>query len=137
MKDEKENNLREILNLGHTVGRAIETVSDYRLLHGEALSIGMTAQVLLGCRSGYLTKEECDRVIALQGAVGLPVRIPEYIDREELVKKLYTDKKVRDGRLRFVFQKGIGDVMTFGEETYARCVPEEEIRAVLMDNTVL
>ena len=115
MKDEKENNLREILNLGHTVGRAIETVSDYRLLHGEALSIGMTAQVLLGYRSGYLSKK----------------------DREELVKKLYTDKKVRDGRLRFVFQKGIGEVMTFGEETYARCVSEEEIRAVLMDNTVL
>lgn len=137
MKDEKENNLREILNLGHTVGRAIETVSDYRLLHGEALSIGMTAQVLLGYRCGYLTKEECDRVIALQQAVGLPVRIPEYIDREELVKKLYTDKKVRDGKLRFVFQKGIGDVMTFGEETYARCVPEEEIRAVLLDDTVL
>ena len=134
MKDEKENNLREILNLGHTVGRAIETVSDYRLLHGEALSIGMTAQVLLGYRSGYLSKKECERVITLQQAVGLPVRIPEYIDREELVKKLYTDKKVRDGRLRFVFQKGIGDVMTFGEETYARCVSEEEIRAVLMDD---
>ena len=129
MKDEKENNLREILNLGHTVGRAIETVSDYRLLHGEALSIGMTAQVLIGYRSGYLSKKECERVITLQQAVGLPVRIPEYIDREELVKKLYTDKKVRDGRLRFVFQKGIGDVMTFGEETYARCVSEEEIRA--------
>lgn len=137
MKDEKENNLREILNLGHTVGRAIETVSDYRLLHGEALSIGMTAQVLLGYRSSYLSKKECERVITLQQAVGLPVRIPEYIDREELVKKLYTDKKVRDGRLRFVFQKGIGDVMTFGEETYARCVSEEEIRAVLMDDTVL
>ena len=137
MKDEKENNLREILNLGHTVGRAIETVSDYRLLHGEALSIGMTAQVLLGYRSGYLSKKECERVITLQQAVGLPVRIPEYIDREELVKKLYTDKKVRDGRLRFVFQKGIGDVMTFGKETYARCVSEEEIRAVLMDDTVL
>ena len=109
MKDEKENNLREILNLGHTVGRAIETVSDYRLLHGEALSIGMTAQVLLGYRSGYLSKKECERVITLQQAVGLP----------------------------FVFQKGIGDVMTFGEETYARCVSEEEIRAVLMDDTVL
>ena len=93
MKDEKENNLREILNLGHTVGRAIETVSDYRLLHGEALSIGMTAQVLLGYRSGYLSKKECERVITLQQAVGLPVRIPEYIDREELVKNYTRTKK--------------------------------------------
>lgn len=131
MKDEKEKNLREILNLGHTVGRAIETVSGYRLLHGEAVAIGMAAQVLLGCECGYLTKEECDRVIALMEKVGLPVAIPEYIDRENLVQKLYTDKKVRDGKLRFVFQKGIGEVMTFGDEVYAREVAEDEIRAII------
>ena len=56
MKDEKEKRLREILNLGHTVGRAIETVSGYRLLHGEALAIGMVAQVNLGCQLGYLSE---------------------------------------------------------------------------------
>lgn len=132
MQDEKEKNLREILNLGHTVGRAIETVSGYRLLHGEALAIGMTAQVKLGCACGYLTAEECDRVIALQKEIGLPVTIPDYIDKEALVEKLYTDKKVRDGKLRFVFQKGIGEVMTFGREVYARPVEEKEIREILM-----
>ncbi len=61
------------------------------------------------------------------------MRIPDYIDREELVQKLYTDKKVRDGKLRFVFQKGIGDVMTFGEDVYARLTAEEEIREVIME----
>lgn len=132
MKDEKEKNLREILNLGHTVGRAIETVSDYRLLHGEAVAIGMVAQVNLGCQCGYLTEKERDCVISLLAKVGLPVAIPDYIDKEQLVKKLYTDKKVRDGKLRFVFQKGIGEVMTFGEEVYAREVAEEEIRAIIM-----
>lgn len=131
MKDEREKNLREILNLGHTVGRAIETVSDYRLLHGEALSIGMTAQVNLGCQCGYLTEQERDRVIHLLKKTGLPTEIPEYIDLEELICKLYTDKKVRGGRLRFVFQKGIGEVMTFGEDVYARPVEEEEIRGIL------
>ena len=45
----------------------------------------------------------------------------------------YTDKKVRDGKLRFVFQKGIGEVMTFGEDVYARPVAEEEIREILMN----
>lgn len=133
MKDEREKSLREVLNLGHTVGRAIETVSDYRLLHGEALSIGMVAQVNLGCRCGYLTEEERDRVTALLERTGLPVKIPDYIDREALVRKLYTDKKVRDGKLRFVFQKGIGGVMEFGSEVYARPVSEDEIREVLMD----
>lgn len=133
MKDEKEKNLREILNLGHTVGRAIETVSDYQLLHGEAVSIGMVAQVNLGCQCGYLSEQERDRVVGLFQKIGLPVAIPAYIDKEALVDKLYTDKKVRDGKLRFVFQKGIGDVMTFGEEVYARPVSEEEIRKILMD----
>ena len=133
MKDEKEQNLREILNLGHTVGRAIETVSGYQLLHGQALSIGMTAQVNLGCKLKFLTEEERDQVIALQKRIGLPVSIPDGIDREELVEKLYTDKKVRDGKLRFVFQKGIGDVMTFGEDVYARPVADCEIREIIME----
>ena len=119
--------------LFRSVGRAVETVSDYRLLHGEAVAIGMAAQVNLGCRCGYLTEEERDRVVSLFEKIGLPVTIPAYIDKEALVDKLYTDKKVRDGRLRFVFQKGIGDVMTFGEEVYARPVSEEEIRAILME----
>lgn len=131
MQDEKEKNLREILNLGHTVGRAIETVSEYQLLHGEAVAIGMAAQVLLGCECGYLSREECDRVLALMEKIGLPVAIPEDIDKERLIRKLYTDKKVRDGKLRFVFQKGIGSVMTFGEEVYAREVPEDEIRSII------
>lgn len=132
MKDEREKSLREILNLGHTVGRAIETVSDYQLLHGQALSIGMVAQVKLGCKLRFLSEEQRDRVIALLERIGLPVTIPDYIDREELVRKLYTDKKVRDGKLRFVFQKGIGDVISFGDDVYARPVAEHEIREILM-----
>ncbi len=131
MRDEKEKSLREILNLGHTVGRAIETVSDYKLLHGEAVSIGLVAQVRLGCACGYVTEAECKRVIALLKKCGLPVQIPQYIDKEALIRKLYTDKKVRDGKLRFVFEKGIGDVMTFGEDVYARAVAEDEIRAII------
>lgn len=65
MKDERESGLREILNLGHTVGRAIETVSDYRLLHGEAVSIGMAAQVKLANRLGYVSADEEKEVITL------------------------------------------------------------------------
>lgn len=132
MKDEKESGLREILNLGHTVGRAIETVSDYRLLHGEALSIGMVAQVMLSCKYGHMTTQEADRVIALYEKAGLPVTIPDYIDRQALVKKLYTDKKVRDGKLRFVFQKGIGDVVEYSEGDFATPVDEQTAREIIM-----
>ena len=131
MKDERESGLREILNLGHTVGRAIETVSDYRLYHGEAVSIGIAAQARLGEKYGYISEADRLRVETLLSRAGLPVTIPEYIDKAALVKKLYTDKKVRDGKLRFVFQKGIGDVMQFGENNFAKEIAEDEIAGII------
>ena len=133
MKDEKESGLREVLNLGHTVGRAIETVSDYRLLHGEALAIGMAAQVQLSARLGYMSEEEAERVIRLYQMANLPTTIPDYIDREALVKKLYTDKKVRDGKLRFVLQQGIGDVVEFSDGVFAKPIEEELVREIIME----
>ena len=132
MKDEKETGLREILNLGHTVGRAIETVSDYRLLHGEAVAIGLVAQAMLSESLGYMSEEQVERVINLLQKAGLPVAIPEYIDRELLVKKLYTDKKVRNGKLRFVLQKGIGDVVEFSSGVFAMAIEEDAVRDIIM-----
>ena len=133
MKDERESGLREILNLGHTVGRAIETVSDYKLLHGEAVSIGLVAQAMLSARLGYMSEEQENRVINLLKLAGLPVEIPDYIDREQLVKKLYTDKKVRDGKLRFVIEKGIGEVVEFAPGVYAKPIEEDVAREIIME----
>lgn len=132
MKDEKESGLREILNLGHTVGRAIETVSDYRLLHGEAVSIGLVAQLHLSKKMGYVTGEQVERVVKLLKRAQLPVSIPEYIDREMLVKKLYTDKKVKNGQLRFVLQKGIGNIVEFPDGSFATPVTEDDARDIIM-----
>ena len=132
MKDERESGLREVLNLGHTVGRAIETVSDYKLLHGEAVAIGLVAQAKLSVKLGYMTEKEEQAVVSLLEAANLPVAIPDYIDREQLVKKLYTDKKVRDGRLRFVIQKGIGNIVQFGENVFATPIEESVAREIIM-----
>ncbi|MCD8217726.1 MAG: 3-dehydroquinate synthase [Clostridiales bacterium] len=133
MRDERESGLREILNLGHTVGRAIETVSGYRLLHGEAVSIGLVAEAHLARQLGYLSDADVDRMTALLKRAGLPVQIPDYIDREALVQKLYTDKKVRDGRLRFVVQKKIGEIVCFGENVYATPVTEDVARNIVAE----
>ena len=133
MKDERESGLREVLNLGHTVGRAIETVSDYKLLHGEALSIGMVAEVKLAQKLGYMTQEQGDEVIALLKQANLPIAIPDYIDKEALVKKLYTDKKVKNGQLRFVVQNGIGSVVEFSEGVFATPVEESVARLIIYD----
>ena len=133
MKDERESGLREVLNLGHTIGRAIETVSDYKLLHGEAVAIGLAAEVDMAYRLSYMTEEERGRVRALLAKAGLPVDIPAYIDREELVKKLYTDKKVKNGRLRFVLQKGIGDIVEYEPGVYARPIEESFAKEIIMN----
>lgn len=131
MQDERESGLREVLNLGHTVGRAIETVSDYNLLHGEALAIGMAAQVKLGEKLGFICEDNANRIIDLYKRAKLPVEIPDYIDKTQLVKKLYTDKKVRNGKLRFVFQKEIGNVMQFGDNNFAKEITEPEIAKII------
>lgn len=133
MKDERESGLREILNLGHTVGRAIETVSDYQLLHGEALSIGLVAETALSCYLGYMTQNEREAVIRLLKKANLPVAVPSYINREELVQKLYTDKKVKNGKLRFVVQQGIGKIVEYEEGIFAIPVEEELARRIIMD----
>jgi 3-dehydroquinate synthase len=132
MKDERESGLREVLNLGHTVGRAVETVSDYELMHGEAVSIGLVAAVDLSLKLELLSKDDRDRVVALLAKAGLPTEIPSYIDREVLVKKLYTDKKVRDGKLRFVLQDGIGSVKEFEPGVFATPISEELAREIIM-----
>ena len=131
MQDERESGLREVLNLGHTVGRAVETVSDYRLLHGEAVAIGLVAQAKLAVQLGYMTEEESERVVELLKKANLPVAIPEYIDKEELVKKLYTDKKVKNGQLRFVIQEGIGSIAQFGENVFAKPIDESVARDII------
>ena len=133
MKDERESGLREVLNLGHTVGRAIETVSDYQLLHGEAVSIGLVAEVDLALSMGFMTQDERDAVVALLKKAGLPAEIPSYIDREALVKKLYTDKKVRDGRLRFVLQDGIGKIREYEPGIYAFPIEEAVARKIILN----
>ena len=132
-KDERETNLRQILNLGHTVGRAIETLSNYTLLHGEAVAIGMAMQVKIGEKLGYISKDEVARVIRLHQKAGLPTQLPEEMETEEVVQKLYTDKKVRKGKIRFVFQDGIGKVKCYEDGNYSIALEEDFIRKTISE----
>ena len=133
MKDERESGLREVLNLGHTVGRALETVADYKLLHGQAVAVGLAAQARLGEKLGFISHQNVQRVVELCKRAELPTEIPDYVDKNELLDKLYTDKKVRDGKLRFVFQREIGQMMCFGENEYGKQISREQIADVLSE----
>ena len=130
-KDERETNLRQVLNLGHTIGRAIETLSDYSLLHGEAVAIGLAMQVKIGEKLGYINPAEVNRVICLLEKAGLPTKLLDNMSTEEVVQKLYTDKKVRKGKIRFVFQEGIGKIKQYEDGNYAIALEEDFIRKTI------
>ncbi|MGI8782470.1 MAG: 3-dehydroquinate synthase [Acidobacteriota bacterium] len=108
--DEKEGGLRRVLNLGHTVGHAIETTAGYgKYLHGEAVGFGLIAALRLAQRTGSMDADERRRVEKLLGKTGIDLRIPA-IPAGRLTAALAHDKKVRDGRLHFVLPRGIGTV---------------------------
>lgn len=106
--DEREGGLRAILNLGHTVGHAVEAVAGRMfggegLLHGEAVSIGLVAALRLSRETGVLAQADLpERGAALLAACGLPVRLPVAIDLDAVFAAMAFDKKARSGALRWV-----------------------------------
>ena len=133
-EDVHESNLRQVLNLGHTLGRALEPLTDYTLAHGEAVAVGLVFQMRLGKRFGYVTNEELERVESLLRRIGLPTRIPPSLCTERIVQKMYTDKKTRRNEIRLVFQKGIGQMMRFPDGSWSRPVQELELTPALEDS---
>ena len=110
-RDERESGLRAILNFGHTVGHAIETVTGYRkFLHGEAVAIGMYQEALVGRQMGLIADEEALQIRSLIEAYGLPASMPKGLDPRGLREAMQLDKKAVSGRLRFVLPLRIGEV---------------------------
>ncbi|MCQ4726336.1 3-dehydroquinate synthase [Anaerotignum faecicola] len=108
-KDEKEDGLREILNFGHTIGHAVETVKNFELLHGECVAAGMAAVLNISLNRGYIEKGFLDEFTELIEFFGLPPHISG-IDCEAVYKQMFFDKKVRDNKINFVIMKSLGNV---------------------------
>jgi 3-dehydroquinate synthase len=108
-KDEKETGLRALLNYGHTIGHAVESLTGYKIVnHGEAVAIGMVAVGNLAVRLNFWDQESQNRQLALIKKAGLPTQLPSGLDIEEILDSLQTDKKVKGGKVRFVLPKQIG-----------------------------
>jgi 3-dehydroquinate synthase len=127
--DERESDLRRILNFGHTIGHALESETAYKVfLHGEAVAFGMHAATELAVRTGHLDRSTGDRIRVLIDAYG---EIPSTRDvsPENLVARTQGDKKTVQGKVHYVLPVKIGDVKVAAE------IPCEEvlasIRAVL------
>ncbi len=109
-KDEKEEDLRKILNFGHTVGHAVERLSDYSIPHGGAVAIGMVAESQIARRMGLLPEGEVRRIREVVKAAGLPADIPAGMDKSGLIEAMGLDKKTRAGRIEMSLPRRIGEI---------------------------
>lgn len=130
-RDETEAGERAHLNLGHTFGHALEAATGYsaRLLHGEGVAIGCVLALTLSARLGLCPQEDPGRLAAHLEAMGLRARMADIPGTlpgtEALIALMGQDKKVQDGRLRFVLARGIGQAFVADD------VPLDALRAVL------
>ena len=113
-KDELDLGLRNILNYGHTVGHAIESVSGLKVWHGEAVAIGMLVEARIANRLGILDKKEVIRLKDVIVRAGLPTEMPS-LQLEKLIQAMKHDKKILQGKIRFVLPKSIGNVFITDE----------------------
>ena len=110
-QDEKEAGLRAILNYGHTIGHAIESLTGYTAVnHGEAVAIGMVAAGKMAAHLSLWNQADADRQDQLLETIALPTRAPSGLDPNAILAMLQTDKKVKAGKVRFILPTRIGDV---------------------------
>jgi shikimate kinase/3-dehydroquinate synthase len=119
-REEKPNDGRALLNLGHTFGHALEAEYGYTggLLHGEGVAVGLGLAFRLSARLGHCSASDADRVVSHVAAMGMPAEL-RMLNRRfsaaTLIGHMGRDKKVRDGALKFVLARGIGQTFTAGD----------------------
>jgi shikimate kinase / 3-dehydroquinate synthase len=131
-REEKPNDGRALLNLGHTFGHALEAEYGYDggLLHGEGVAVGLGLAFKLSARLGLCPQADAERVIAHVSAVGLPADLSMLNRRfsaATLIGHMRRDKKMRDGALHFVLARGIGQALTSSD------VPPDAVVDLLRD----
>jgi 3-dehydroquinate synthase len=100
---------RALLNFGHTVGHAIERATNFKIPHGDCISIGMVAACGISMKRAGLSSQERDDVVALLKRFQLPTQLPAEVDRERVAAAVVHDKKFLGGKIRFVVTPRIGE----------------------------
>jgi len=107
-EDPRETGRRTILNFGHTIGHALETLSRYRLAHGEAVAMGMVAEARIAAKAGLGTPTLVPRLAGLLAALGLPTAIPARVSAASILEVARRDKKARGGRIACALPARLG-----------------------------
>ena len=129
-RDEREGGLRKILNFGHTIGHAVETLSSYSVAHGEAVAIGMAVESRMAELAGFAEPGTSGAVVRVLGAAGLPARCPPGVTAERIIEITKSDKKARDGRVEYSLPSGIGR-MAGADTGWTVAVDENIVREAL------
>jgi 3-dehydroquinate synthase len=108
--DPFETGFRAVLNYGHTVGHGVELVSGFHVRHGEAVAIGMVAEARMAEIIGLADKGTSNAIASVLDHFGLPVNIPDYLDRRAIASAMMHDKKKSGSLLKFALPVAIGDV---------------------------
>lgn len=122
--DPKEKGERALLNFGHTLGHAIEKLTNFSLLHGECVGLGMLAAVQISVARGLIGKEVYDSLRAMLAALDMPVKISG-ISVSAVIEASKNDKKMEQGRVKFIL------LSRCGEAFIDRTVTSEEMQAAL------
>lgn len=110
-EDEQESDIRRILNYGHTIGHAVEAVSNFSIIHGKAVAIGMVSAARLALYKGILSEDTYQEIFSLLVEYGLPTEIPQDMDRNRIKQYIVRDKKAVAGRVAYVLPVNIGEVI--------------------------
>ena len=122
-EDEREHGKRHLLNLGHTIGHALEQITQYAISHGEAVAIGLLAEGHISMQLGHLHPEALKRIRKILEDYGLPLQLPGSVSVESMLQVMALDKKSRKGQPRFVILNDIGESLDFQGQY---CVGVEE-----------
>ncbi|HEX6535587.1 MAG TPA: 3-dehydroquinate synthase [Gemmatimonadaceae bacterium] len=129
-RDARENGVRKTLNFGHTLGHAIESESGYRLLHGEAVGIGMVLEGELAERIGVAQRGTAERIREAVLRAGLPTHVPTDLSPERVLAATRSDKKARRGTVEYALPRRVGE-MEQGDGGWGVPVSDADVLAVL------
>lgn len=121
-EDPREQGVRALLNLGHTIGHAIEKLKDFQLLHGQCVALGTVAAAYISYKRGLLSDEEFYEVRDMNVGFNLPITF-EGLKSEDILNTTKSDKKMEKGNIKFILLEGIGHAVV------DRTVTDEEILA--------
>jgi len=123
--DRETSGERALLNFGHTVGHGIERATDFRIPHGDCISIGMVAACAISMKRAALSANQREEVVALLEKFSLPTQLPAEVDREKIIDAIAHDKKFSAGQIRFVVTPKIGEAHVSSDVTM------DDIRAAI------